>query len=40
MMTKAGCLALVKSVLMAIPLHWIVVLGHNKKALKKIEQIM
>jgi hypothetical protein len=37
MMTKAGRLALVKSVLMAIPLHQIVVLGLNKKALKQIE---
>jgi hypothetical protein len=40
MMTKAGRLALVKSVLMAIPLHQIVVLGLNKKALKQIEKIV
>jgi hypothetical protein len=39
-MTKAGCLALVKSVLMAIPLHQIVVLALNKKALKQIEKIV
>jgi hypothetical protein len=39
-MTKAGRLALVKSVLMAIPLHQIVVLGLNKKALKQIEKIV
>jgi hypothetical protein len=38
MMTKAGRLALVKSVLMAIPLHQIVVLGLNKEALKQIEK--
>jgi hypothetical protein len=40
MMTKAGRLALVKSVLMAIPLHQIVVLGLNKKDLKQIEKIV
>jgi hypothetical protein len=40
MMTKAGRLALVKLVLMAIPLHQIVVLGLNKKSLKQIERIL
>jgi hypothetical protein len=40
MMTKAGRLALVKSVLMAIPLHQIIVLGLNKKTLKRVEKIV
>jgi hypothetical protein len=40
MMTKAGHLALVKSVLMPIALHQTVVLGINKKALKKIKRIV
>jgi hypothetical protein len=40
MMTKAGRLVLVKYVLMVIPLHEIVVLGLNKKALKQIEKIV
>jgi hypothetical protein len=40
MMTKAGRLALVKSVLVAIPLHQIIVLGINKKSLKQIEKIV
>jgi hypothetical protein len=40
MMMKVGRLALVKSVLMPIALHQIVVLGLNKKALKKIERIV
>jgi hypothetical protein len=39
MMTKAGRLTLVKSVLMAIPLHQIIVLGLNKKTLKQIQRI-
>jgi hypothetical protein len=40
MMTMAGRLALVKSVLMAILLHLVVVLGLNKKGLKQIEKIV
>jgi hypothetical protein len=40
MMTKAGRLALVKSVLMAIPLHQIIVLGLSKKTLKQVEKIV
>jgi hypothetical protein len=40
MMTKAGCLALVKSMLMAILLHQIMVIALQKKVLKQIEMIV
>jgi hypothetical protein len=40
MMPKAGRLALIKSVLAAIPLHQLMVLSMDKKTLKKIEQIL
>jgi hypothetical protein len=39
MMTKAGFLALVKSMLMAILLHKIMVIALQKKVLKQIEMI-
>jgi hypothetical protein len=40
MLAKVGRLALVKSVLAAIPLHQLVVLGVNVRALKKVEKIL
>jgi hypothetical protein len=39
MMPKAGRLALIKSVLAAIPLHQLMVLSMDKKSIKKIERI-
>jgi hypothetical protein len=39
MMLKAGRLALIKLVLGAIPLHYLVVLSMDNMTLKKIEQI-
>jgi exonuclease III len=40
MMTKAGRLTLVKAVLMAIPLHQLIVLGLHKKVLKQVNRIV
>jgi hypothetical protein len=40
MMPKAGRLALIKSVLAAIPLHELMVLSMDKKTMKKIERIL
>jgi len=40
MMPNVGRLALVKSVLAAIPLHQLMVLSVNKKILKKVEKIL
>jgi hypothetical protein len=40
MMAKAGRLALIKSVLLAIPLHHIIVLGINKQTLRQIQKIV
>jgi hypothetical protein len=40
MMPQAGRLALVKSVLAAIPLHQLMVLSFNKKALKQVNKIL
>jgi hypothetical protein len=40
MMTKAGRLTLVKAVLMAIPLHQLIVLGLHKKVLKQVNKIV
>jgi hypothetical protein len=39
MMPKAGRLALINSVLAAIPLHQLMVLSMDKKSIKKIERI-
>jgi hypothetical protein len=39
MMPKAGRLALIKSVLAAIPLHQLMVLSMDKKGIKKIDKI-
>jgi hypothetical protein len=40
MLAKVGRLALVKSVLAALPLHQLVVLGVNVRALKQVEKIL
>ena len=40
MMPRAGRLALVRSVLAAIPLHQLIVLSLNKKALKQVNKIL
>ncbi|XP_071685018.1 uncharacterized protein [Lolium perenne] len=40
MMPTAGCLALVRSVLAAIPMHRLMVLSFNKKALKQVNKIL
>ena len=39
-MPKAGRLALVRSVLAAIPLHQLMVLSVNKRSLKQVENIL
>jgi hypothetical protein len=40
MMPRAGHLALIRSVLAAIPLHQLIVLGLNKKTLKQVNKIL
>jgi hypothetical protein len=40
MLSKVGRLALVKSVLEAIPLHQLMVLGVNVRALKQVDKIL
>ena len=40
MMPRAGRLALIRSVLAAIPLHQLIVLSLNKKALKQVNKIL
>jgi hypothetical protein len=40
MMPWVGCLALIRSVLAAIPLYQLIVLSANKKALKQVNKIL
>jgi hypothetical protein len=40
MMPRAGRLALIRSVLVAIPMHQLIVLSVNKKALKQVNKIL